>query len=77
MAVTLRSWVPTVAYDSDATNAGRANGNGLDGEDLSAYSNSGSSSEEIRILLPFVLVNTATRINVTSQANAYPGHQGS
>lgn len=73
MAVTLRSWVPTVAYDAQATSAaGGGTPNGLDGEDLSAYSNSGSSSESAAnsSALFWSDSGTVTRINVTSVANA-------
>lgn len=72
MAVTLRSWVPTVAYDANATDAAGTSANGLDGEDLSAYSNSGSASEGAAnsSALFWSDSGTVTRINVTSVANA-------
>lgn len=72
MAVTLRSWVPSVAYDSTATTAAGANGNGIDQNDLSAYSNSGSSAEDDTNTSALFWSNsgTATRIDITSVADA-------
>jgi flagellin len=72
MTVTLRSWVPTVAYDSDATTAAGDNGNGIDQNDLSAYSNSGSSAEDDTNTSALFWNNssTVTRIDITSVADA-------
>jgi len=70
MVVTLRSWVPSVAHDSTATNAAGASGDGLDGNDLSAYSNSGSAAESDTNTSALFYGNTATRQDITSQANA-------
>jgi len=70
MALTLRSWVPSVAHDSTATTAAGASGDGLDGNDLSAYSNSGSSAEDDTNTSALFYGNTATRQDITSVANA-------
>jgi len=70
MALSLRSWVPSVAHDSTATTAAGASGDGLDGNDLSAYSNSGSSNEDDTNTSALFYGNTATRQDITSVANA-------
>ena len=70
MALSLRSWVPSVAHDSTATTAAGASGDGLDGNDLSAYSNSGSSSEDDTNTSALFYGNTATRQDITTVANA-------
>jgi len=70
MALSLRSWVPSVAHDSTATSAAGASGDGLDGNDLSAYSNSGSSAEDDTNTSALFYGNTATRQDITSVANA-------
>jgi len=70
MALSLRSWVPSVAHDSTATTAAGASGDGLDGNDLSAYSNSGSSAEDDTNTSALFYGNTATRQDITSVANA-------
>lgn len=70
MALSLRSWVPSVAHDSTATSAAGASGDGLDGNDLSAYSNSGSSNEDDTNTSALFYGNTATRQDITSVANA-------
>ena len=70
MALSLRSWVPSVAHDSTATTAAGASGDGLDGNDLSAYSNSGSSAEDDTNTSALFYGNTATRQDITTVANA-------
>ena len=72
MTLTFRSWVPTVAYDSTQTTAAGANADGLDQNDLSAYSNSGSSAESAANSSALYWSNggTATRIDITAATNA-------
>jgi flagellin len=72
MVLTFRSWVPTVAYDSDQSTAGGTGADGLDQNDLSAYSNSGSSAESAANSSALFWSNsgTVTRIDITSVGNA-------